>query len=73
MLGIVADRQQAAVHTRVKGLHPAVHHFREARQFRNIADRKASLRQRLVRAAGRNQTHAFFVQGAGKLDDAGLV
>ena len=37
MFGVVADRQQSAMHFRMQRLDPAVHHFRKAGQVRNVA------------------------------------
>ena len=36
MLGIVADRQQAAMHLRMQRLDPAVHHFGKAGEFGDV-------------------------------------
>ena len=38
VFGVVADRQQAAMHTGMQRLHPAIHDFRKAGQFRDVAD-----------------------------------
>ena len=41
VLGVVAHREQAAVHHRVQRLHPAVEHLGEAGQRRDVAHRQA--------------------------------
>ena len=73
VLGVVADGEQAAVHRRMQGLHPAVHHLGEARQVGDLRHRKPGLLQGAVRPARRDQRDAARMQRAGKVDEAGLV
>ena len=73
MLGIVADRQQPAMHLRVQGLDPAVHHFGKAGELGDIADRQARLGDRLGGAAGGDELDAAGRERAGEFDEAGLV
>ncbi|MCY1238465.1 hypothetical protein D9M72_512050 [compost metagenome] len=73
VIGIVADREQAAVHARMQRLHAAIHDFRKAGQFGNVAHRQAGLRERLVRAAGRYEPDALFMKSARQIDDACFI
>jgi hypothetical protein len=41
MLGVVADRQQAAMHQRMQRLDAAIHDFRKAGDLGNVGDRRA--------------------------------
>ena len=70
---LVPHAQQAAVHHRVQGLDPAVHHFREAGQIGHILHRQAEPGDGGAGAAGRDQLDAEIVQGAGGLFQTGLV
>ncbi len=54
-------------------LHPAVHHLGEAGQVGDVLDRQAGRGDRRLGAAGGDQLDAQLVQGAGRLDQAGLV
>ena len=71
--GVVAHREQAAVHRRMQRLDPAVHHLREAGQLGHVDDGEPRIRQRLARAAGRDDFDAVTDQLAGEFGDAGLV
>ena len=73
VLGIVADRQQPAMDLRVQGLDPPVHHLGKAGEIGHVADRKPRLGERLARAAGGDELDAERGQGAGEIDEAGLV
>ena len=52
MLGIVADRQQAAMHLRMQRLDAPVHHLGEAGEIRDVDHREAGVGDRLGGAAG---------------------
>lgn len=65
--------EQAAVHHRMQGLDPAVHHFREAGEIGHVLDRQAGLADRLGGAAGGQQLDVAGSQGTGQIDQAGLV
>ena len=73
MLGVVADRQQAAVHQGMQRLDPAIHHFGKAGDVGDVAHRQPGIGQRLTGAAGGDQFHALLRQRAGELDQPGLV
>ena len=62
MCGVVAHRQQPAMHARVQGFHPAIHHFRKSGHIRHIAHPQASGAQFLRRSAGGQQLNAAFGQ-----------
>ena len=65
--------EQAAVHDRVQGLDPAIHHFREAGGFAHVLHRQAGVAQGPGGAAGGEQFHAMRGERAGEVDQAGLV
>ena len=73
VLGIVADRQQSAMHLRMQGLDPAVHHFRKTGQLRNIRDLQSRGRDRLGGAAGGDEVDAVAGKRAGEFDQSGFV
>ena len=73
VLGVVADVQDAAVDLGVKRLHAAVEHLGEAGQVADVADRQAGVAQGPGGAAGGDQVHAEGGEGAGEVDQAGLV
>ena len=73
MVGLVAQRQQSAMHHRVQGLDPAIHHFREVGDVRHVADGQSGVAQRLGCAAGRNQHHAQVGQPLREFEQPGLV
>ena len=73
VLGVVADREQAAMHRRMQRLHPAVHHLGETGQVGDLRHRQAGILQRPVSAARRDQGDAALVQRPGEVDEAGLV
>ncbi len=52
MFRIFADCQQAAMHFRMQGLDPSVHHFWKTGDVRHVEDRQACVGERLARAAG---------------------
>ena len=58
MGGIVADREQAAMHRRMQRLDPAVHHFGKAGQIADVEHFETGVAQRLARAAGRDELDA---------------
>ncbi len=74
VLGRVAHAEQAAVHHRMQGLDPAVHHLRISRlELDDVRDRKPGCGDRRARAAGGDELDAEVAQGARNLDKAGLV
>ena len=73
MFGIVADRQQSAMHLRMQGLDPAVHHFRKSGQLRHIADLQPRRGNRLGGAAGGDEIDAVGRERAGKFDQPGFI
>ena len=74
VLGIVALREQAAVHHGVQRLHAAVHHFREIRHCIDGRHIDARLGNHLRSAAGRNNLSSeFLVQSARELNHARFV
>ena len=73
MLGIVAQRQQTAVHFRVQRLHAPVHHLRKTRDGADVLHLQPRIRDRLVRAPGRDECRAQAGQRLGMVDEAGLV
>ena len=74
VLGIVALREQAAVHHGVQRLHAAVHHFREIRHCIDGRHIDARLGNHLRGAAGRNNLSSeFLVQSARELNHARFV
>ena len=73
MLGVFADREQAAVHLGMQRLDTAVHHFRKAGEIGYVDDLEAGIGQRLARAAGRDEFDAALGQRACEVDQAGLV
>ena len=74
VLGIVALREQAAVHHGMQRLHAAVHHFREIRHRIDGRHINARLGNHLRGAAGRNNLSSeFLVQSARELNHARFV
>ena len=73
LLVLAATAQDAAVHFRVQGLHPAGHHFRETGVVGDFAYRDALVLQLLVGAARGEDLHALLGQGLCKFDDTCLV
>ena len=69
----VAHAQEAAVHHRVQGLDPAVHHLRKAGQVRDVLHGQPCSGDARPGAARRHQLHAPFGQGPGGLDQPRLV
>jgi len=73
MLGIGADRQQAAMDLGMERLDAAVHHLRKAGQLGHVAHGEAGSRELLSGAAGRDELYAVAGEDAGELDQPGLV
>ena len=71
--GFVTHAEQAAVHHRVQGLDPAVHHLGEAGQVGDVLHRQAEAGDGGAGAAGRDQFDAELVQGAGRVLQPGLI
>ena len=73
MLGIVADREQAAMNLGMQGLDPSIHHFRKGRELRDIPDRQPRLGDLLGGASRGDQFDAVTNKRAGEVDQSGLV
>ena len=73
VLGMRADGEQAAMHLGMQRLDAAVHHLGEAGQIGDIRDGEAGIGDRLGGAAGRDQSDAQAGEGAGEVDQPGLV
>src|SRR5262249_28592707 len=73
VLFVSAQVKEAAVHFRVKRLHPAVEDFREAGEVRDLDRLDFFVAQKFERAAGGNDLDALFLELARELDYAGLV
>src|SRR5271166_2764400 len=73
MVGIGANRQNAARHARMDGFQPAVEHFGKPRQVGHFAHRHASGFEHAGGAAGRDDLDAQVAQALGELHDAGFV
>ncbi|MNQ50453.1 hypothetical protein D3C85_643980 [compost metagenome] len=69
----IATAEDAAVDLRMQGLHPAVHHFREAGVVGHFDRGHAVFAQQLEGAAGGEDLDAEGGEFAGEVDDAGLV
>ena len=73
MFGVVADREQAAMHLRMQRLDPAVHHFRKAGQLGDVPDLQPRGGDRFGGAAGGDQIDAVAGKRAGEFDQSGFV
>jgi len=73
VFGVVADRQQAAMHLGVQRLDPPVHHLRKPGELGDVFHLEPGLGDRLGGAAGGDQIDAVAGEGAGEVDQAGLV
>ncbi len=73
VVGVIADREQAAMNGRMQGFHPAIHDFRKAGDFGNIEHGKAGFLQRLVGASGGDQFHATIRKRLREIDQSCLV
>ena len=71
--GLIAPREDAAVHQRVQRLHAAVHHLGKAGDVGDADDRRGRPAQRPRGAAGRHQLEAAGGEAARKVDEAGFV
>src|SRR5699024_7162943 len=65
--------EDAAVDARVEGLDPAVEHLGGSGDGRDVGDRDAGVPDGAAGGAGGDDLHAVRGEGAGQLDDAGLV
>ena len=65
--------QQATVNFRMQSLEPAIHHFREASVISDFHHGNTIAAQQFGGAAGGQDFYASFDQGAGEIEDAGLV
>ena len=73
MFGIIAHREQAAMHHRVQRLHAAVHHLGKAGQLANVLHHKASGAERFGGPARRHQFNMPRRQRMAKLHQSSLV
>src|SRR3546814_16270453 len=73
MRGVVAHREDTAVHGRVQSLDAAVHHLGKAGEVGYIENIVPRLAQRLGGAAGRHQLDAVTDERGGKLGEPRLV
>jgi hypothetical protein len=73
MVGIVANREQTAMHLGMQGLDSAVHHFRKAGQLGHILDLQSCRGDRLGSASRGDEFDVMRRQCAGELDQSGLV
>ena len=73
MCGIAANRQEAAMHHGMQGLHTAVHHLGKARQGSNVDNGQSCVLQRPRRTACRNQFDALHRERPGQVNQTGLV
>src|SRR5690606_21085558 len=70
---LAAPAKDAAVHFGVQGLHPSVHHFREAGVIGYFANGDAGLLNGTESAARGEQFHAPVGQGPGEVDNTGFI
>ena len=73
MGGITADKKQAAMHFGVKGLHPAIEHFRKTGMLADIFHFQPRFAQGFGGAAGGNEFQPLGSQDLGKGNQPGLV
>ncbi len=69
----ITTAEDAAVDLRMQGLHPAIHHFREAGVVGDFDGGDAILAQQLEGATGGQDLDAKGFEFTGEVDDAGLV
>jgi hypothetical protein len=70
---VVAERQDAAMHGRMQGLHPAVHHLGKARVLSHVAHRDAGLAQGRGGASGGENVDTETGEFTAELGEPGLV
>src|SRR5262249_26254741 len=68
-----ADRQQAAMHFWMQRLDAAVHHLGRAGQLGDVEHFQPCVGQCFLGTAGRDQLDAVAREGAGEVDEPGLV
>jgi hypothetical protein len=73
VLGVIASRQQAAVHGRVERLDPAAEDLGKTRDLRDLANGDAGLAQGARRTAGRDQLPPEVGQTPGQVDETRFV
>ena len=73
MSGIVAARQQAAMHLGMERLDASVADFGESRHIADIYHLDAAVAQQVHRTARGDYLPALLTQAPGELHDAGLV
>ena len=69
----IAARQDTTMHFRVQGLHAAIEHLRETRVIGDFRDGNTVVCQQFGGAAGGQEVDAEGGQGAGEVENAGLV
>ena len=70
---VVAQRQKPAMHSRMQGLDPAIHHLGKTRHIRHILDHQPRCAQRRRRSARGQKVDPPRRQRLTQLDQAGLV
>ena len=73
VFGIGTNRENASRNHRVDRFYAAIEHFREARHFRDIANRNAFFPKQSRRTSGRNQFNAEFVKTPCEGGNTGLI
>mmetsp|Transcript_50539 Transcript_50539/g.123252 ORF Transcript_50539/g.123252 Transcript_50539/m.123252 type:complete len:413 (-) Transcript_50539:57-1295(-) len=73
VLGVAADREEAAVHLGVQRLDAPVHHLGELGVVRHIGNREAGIGEGLGGAAGGEDLHAEVLEGGGDDEEVSLV
>mgnify|MGYP003339683527 CR=1 FL=1 len=73
MFGIFANGQQTAMHFGVQCFHPAIHHFREAGDVRDIGHREAGLLDGSGGSAGGHQLETTGGEAPGEVNQTVLV
>ena len=73
MFGIVAHRQQPAMHFGMQRLHPPVHHFGKAGEFADIHDLQPGCAKRFCSATSRDQFDMPRYQRMTQFDQPRLV
>ena len=73
VIGVIADREQAAMHVGMQCLDPPIHHFRKACEIGDVADFQSGIGDGLGGAAGGDQFDALVGECTGEFDQAGLV
>ncbi len=73
VLGVITQRQKAAVDLGMQGLDAAVKHFRKSGILGNFLDLDMGRTQKRRRAAGGKNFYAQLLQAFGKIHQTGFV